>query len=433
MPLRPISSFSSNIIISTSTSTRSLLPSHDIHLQLLLIRRRGAIHIGKLQHPRGNALLLIVQHVVLHTGVKIVNVTLLPPRDGNARISLHVVHFLHYRNVGCIVRRGGVVGRGGVEEALFECFLAPFGGILLLPGGSRCIPRGGSHYSGGGGRGGTGTTVSGGGFQLLRLDASYQLFFALRLFPIEIGSGPTVARFLVSAQHGHFALGQFIIGIVGFVLLFVGLLRLSSLLAFFILFLLLRLFACLFFVVFLLFACFVPVVEGDGFFRRIASHLPNTLILPLLLPLLLLLCLQLLLLHLLLLLPLFLLLLIRIQQRAFPPLTTKCPRQPRLLQLLLLFQFLFDSQPFLFDADIIRFYLESTSQIRFGSIDIPHGSTGNCPSIQCLDVLIVYVQCTRRYISTHAMFLLFETYHTQISLKCNQKLLYLILAAVGLV
>mmetsp|Transcript_29624 Transcript_29624/g.54275 ORF Transcript_29624/g.54275 Transcript_29624/m.54275 type:complete len:426 (+) Transcript_29624:120-1397(+) len=425
MPLRPIS-------FSSINSSGSLLPSHDIHLQLVLIRRRGAVHIGKLQHPRGNALLLIVQHVVLDARVKIVNVTLLPSRDGDARISLHVVHLLHHRDVGRIVRRCGVVRRGGVEEALFECFLAPFGGILLLPGGSRCVPHGGSHYSRGGGRGGTGAAVLR-GFQLFRLDASDQLFFVLRLFPVEVGSGPTVARFLVSAQHGHFTLGQFIIGIVAFVLLFLGLLRLSSLLAFSILFFLLRLLTCLFFVFFLLFACFVPVVEGDGFFRRIASHLPNTLILPLLLSLLLLLLLQPLLLLLLLLLPLFLLLLIRIQQRSFPPLATECPRQPRLLQLLLLFQLFLNSQPFLFDAHVVRFHLESTSQIRFGGIDIPHGSAGDCPSIQRLDVLIVYFQCTRCHISTHAMFLLFEANHAQISLQCDEKLLHLILAAVGLV
>ena len=63
------------------------------------------------------------------------------PGDGDGGVPRQVAHLLDDGNVGPVVGGGGVLRRGGVQEALLERPLTPVGGIPLIPGGARLVPR----------------------------------------------------------------------------------------------------------------------------------------------------------------------------------------------------------------------------------------------------------------------------------------------------
>mmetsp|Transcript_3769 Transcript_3769/g.7064 ORF Transcript_3769/g.7064 Transcript_3769/m.7064 type:complete len:482 (-) Transcript_3769:625-2070(-) len=406
----------------SSSTSGSLLPPKNFHLQFILVDRRGAVHIGQFQRPGRHGLLRVVVDFVVETGVKIVNVSFFTPGNGHGRVAGEIGHFCDHGDVGgIVVGRFGVIRRGGFEEASFQCLFAPVGSVLFFPGCARLIPyrshRCSSSSSRGNGSGGArrrnicATAIL--RFQSLRLDAPDQLLFMLRLLPIEIGCGASIAGLFVTPKHGQFLLRQFIV-VVG-IILFIFFVFPLSLLAFAILLLLPRLFARLFFVLFLLFAFLVPIFVGNCFFRRITSHPPHAFILPFLLPQFL----RLLLLPLpfrpLPRLTLLFLLLVRIQQRS--ALVRKSLLQSRLLLLLLLLRRFFERHPFLFDGDVVRLGVQRRFQVGFGGVDVAHGAGGDGPSVQRLDVGGVDGQGLGGHVARHAMLLLTVAHHAQIGLQ----------------
>ena len=100
-----------------------------------------AVHLGQPQRSGRDDFSPPVGYLVLDGRVVVEYVPLLPPGDRHGRVTLHVQHSLDRGNAR---GRGqlGKIGRGGcVEEAPFERFRAPVGGVLLLPRRTQRVPR----------------------------------------------------------------------------------------------------------------------------------------------------------------------------------------------------------------------------------------------------------------------------------------------------